>query len=120
VVGWIGRPDSVLLFRRRGRGELRRPPPEGGALASIDADYAMFAAEMVPTHELEAPVRTQAFVRMTAQWPHRASRADRRTTLSSSAAYVPEHVPLLFDQGTTTCHRTSTAYSHERSKSDAN
>jgi FAD binding domain/Berberine and berberine like len=40
-------------------GELRRPRPEHGALGSIDADYAMFAAGMVPAPELETPVRAQ-------------------------------------------------------------
>jgi UDP-N-acetylenolpyruvoylglucosamine reductase len=40
-------------------GELLRPRPEHGALSSIDAHYAMFAAGMVPSPELEAPVRGQ-------------------------------------------------------------
>jgi hypothetical protein len=40
-------------------GELRTPRPEHGALDSIDADRVMFAVGMVPTPELEAPVRAQ-------------------------------------------------------------
>jgi len=40
-------------------GELRRPRPEHRALASLEADYAMFAVGMVPAPELEAPVRAQ-------------------------------------------------------------
>jgi hypothetical protein len=40
-------------------GELRRPRPEHGALASIDADYLMFAVGMLPAPDLEAPLRTQ-------------------------------------------------------------
>jgi Berberine and berberine like len=43
-------------------GELRRPRPRHGALAQIDADYAMFAVGMVPAPEFEAPVRTQVQV----------------------------------------------------------
>jgi len=40
-------------------GELGRPRPEHGALASINADHVMFAIGIVPAPELEAPVRTQ-------------------------------------------------------------
>ena len=40
-------------------GELRRTRPEHGALASIDADYAMGAVGIVPAPELEPPVRAQ-------------------------------------------------------------
>jgi hypothetical protein len=40
-------------------GALRRTRPEHGALASLDADYAMGAVGMVPAPELEASVRTQ-------------------------------------------------------------
>jgi hypothetical protein len=40
-------------------GALRRPRPEHGAVASIDADHLMFAVGMVPTPELETPVYTQ-------------------------------------------------------------
>lgn len=40
-------------------GELGRPHPEHGALPSIEAQYSMFAAGMVPVPELQAPVRAQ-------------------------------------------------------------
>jgi FAD binding domain/Berberine and berberine like len=40
-------------------GELRRPRPRHGALAQIDADYAMYAVGMVTAPELQAPIRTQ-------------------------------------------------------------
>jgi hypothetical protein len=40
-------------------GALSRPHPAHGALSSIEAQYAMFAAGMVPAPELEAPVHAQ-------------------------------------------------------------
>jgi hypothetical protein len=49
----------VSVEMRHLGGELRRPRPDHGALASIDADYLMFAIGIVSTPELEAPVRTQ-------------------------------------------------------------
>ena len=49
----------VSIELRHLGGELTRPRLEHGALASIDADYLMFAIGMLPTPELEAPVRTQ-------------------------------------------------------------
>ncbi len=49
----------VSIELRHLGGELRRTRPEHGALASIDADYAMGAVGIVPAPELEAPVRTQ-------------------------------------------------------------
>jgi hypothetical protein len=49
----------VSIDLRHLGGELRRPRPEHGPLAQIDADYAMFAAGMVPAPELETPVRAQ-------------------------------------------------------------
>jgi Berberine and berberine like len=51
-------PLTSIELRHLG-GELRRPRPEHGALGSIDADYAMGAAGMVPAPELETPVRAQ-------------------------------------------------------------
>jgi FAD binding domain/Berberine and berberine like len=51
-------PLASIALRHLG-GELRRPRPEHGALAQIDADYAMFAAGMVPAPELDTPVRAQ-------------------------------------------------------------
>jgi hypothetical protein len=49
----------VSIELRHLGGELRRTRPEHGALASIDADYSMYAVGIVPTPELEASVRTQ-------------------------------------------------------------
>ena len=40
-------------------GELRRPRPEHGALASIDADSLMHAVGLAPMPELEAPALAQ-------------------------------------------------------------
>jgi FAD binding domain-containing protein len=40
-------------------GEFGRPRPENGALAAIDAQYAMYAVGMTPVPELEAPVGAQ-------------------------------------------------------------
>jgi FAD/FMN-containing dehydrogenase len=51
-------PLMSIELRHLG-GELRRPRPDHGALASVDGDYLMFAIGMVPASELEAPVRTQ-------------------------------------------------------------
>ena len=49
----------VSIELRHLGGELRRKLPEHGALASIDADYAMGAVGMVPAPDIEAPLRTQ-------------------------------------------------------------
>ena len=40
-------------------GELGRPRPQNGALASIDAAYAMYAVGITPVPELERPVAEQ-------------------------------------------------------------
>jgi hypothetical protein len=40
-------------------GEFARPRPENGALASIDAQYALYAVGMTPVPELRAPVMAQ-------------------------------------------------------------
>jgi len=59
VAGANARFPLLTVELRHLGGELRRPRPEHGALGSIDGDYLMFAASMVPKPELEAPVRTQ-------------------------------------------------------------
>jgi len=51
-------PLLTVELRHLG-GALGRPHPAHGALSSIDAEYSMFAAGMVPVPELEAPVRAQ-------------------------------------------------------------
>jgi hypothetical protein len=40
-------------------GELRRPRPESGAIASIEADFAMTAVGRTPSEGLKPPVRAQ-------------------------------------------------------------
>jgi hypothetical protein len=59
VAGAHAQFPLVSIELRHLGGELRRTRPEHGPLASLDADYAMDAAAMVPAPELEAPVRTQ-------------------------------------------------------------
>src|SRR6516165_4647416 len=49
----------VSIELRHLGGELRRKRPEHGALASLEADYAMGAVGMIPAPELEASVRAQ-------------------------------------------------------------
>jgi FAD binding domain/Berberine and berberine like len=51
-------PLTTIELRHLG-GELRRPRPDHGALASIDAEYAMYAGGMLPAPELQAPVLQQ-------------------------------------------------------------
>jgi hypothetical protein len=59
VAGANARFPLLSIELRHLGGELRRPRPEHGALAQIDAEYAMFAVGMLPAPELQAPVRTQ-------------------------------------------------------------
>jgi FAD/FMN-containing dehydrogenase len=59
VAGAGARFPLLSVELRHLGGELRRPRPEHGALASIGADYAMFAVGMVPAPELEGAVREQ-------------------------------------------------------------
>ena len=59
VAGAYAQFSLVSIELRHLGGELRRRRPENGALASIDADYAMGAVGLVPAPELEAPVRAQ-------------------------------------------------------------
>jgi FAD binding domain-containing protein/berberine-like enzyme len=59
VAGAHAQFPLVSIELRHLSGELRRRRPEHGALASIDADYAMNAVGMVRSPELEAPARTQ-------------------------------------------------------------
>jgi len=59
VAGAHAQFPLVSIELRHLGGQLRRQSPEHGALASIDANYAMNAVGIVSTPELEAPVRTQ-------------------------------------------------------------
>ena len=70
----------VSIELRHLGGELRRTRPEHGALASIDADYAMSAVGMVPAPELGAPVRTQVQAVKTALAPWAARHMNLNLT----------------------------------------
>jgi hypothetical protein len=59
VAGAHAQFPLVSIELRHLGGELRRTRPEHGALASVDADYAMTAVGIVPAPELKTPVRTQ-------------------------------------------------------------
>ena len=59
VAGAHAQLPLVSIELRHLGGELHRTGPEHGALASIDADYAIGAVGMVAAPELEAAVRTQ-------------------------------------------------------------
>jgi FAD/FMN-containing dehydrogenase len=66
-------PLLTVELRHLG-GEMGRPHPAHGALASIEAQYSMYAAGMAPTPELEAPVRAQIHAVKAALAPWAASR----------------------------------------------
>jgi hypothetical protein len=51
-------PLTTVELRHLG-GALARPHAAHGAMSSLEAQYSMFAAGMVPAPELEAPVRAQ-------------------------------------------------------------
>ena len=70
----------VSIELRHLGGELRRTRPEHGALASIDADYSMYAVGIVPTPELEASVRTQVRAAKAALAPWAARRMNLNFT----------------------------------------
>jgi hypothetical protein len=65
-------PLASVEIRHLG-GALARPAPGGGAQASIDAGYAMFAAGFTPTPELAAAVREHAQTAKDALAPWHAS-----------------------------------------------
>jgi FAD/FMN-containing dehydrogenase len=73
----VAGPDAVtpllsVEVRHLG-GALARPAPGGGAQATIDAAYAMFAAGFTPTPELAAAVREHAQAAKDALAPWHAS-----------------------------------------------
>jgi len=88
-------PLVTVELRHLG-GALARTRSSHGALASIDAEYSMFAAGVVPLPELAAPVRAQVRAVKAAMEPWAASRAylnltDERTdaaTFWSAEAYA--------------------------------
>jgi FAD/FMN-containing dehydrogenase len=65
-------PLASIEVRHLG-GALARPAPGGGAQATIDAAYAMFAAGFTPTPELAAAVREHAQAAKDALAPWHAS-----------------------------------------------
>jgi hypothetical protein len=69
-----GSPLLSIEIRQLG-GELARPRPENGALASLDAAYALFALALAPTDELAAAARASADGLLQALSPWAAPRA---------------------------------------------
>jgi Berberine and berberine like len=59
VAGVSSRFPLLSIEIRHLEGELGRARPENGALASIEASYAMFAVGMTPVPELKAPTAAQ-------------------------------------------------------------
>jgi FAD/FMN-containing dehydrogenase len=64
----------VSLEVRHLGGELGRAQPENGALAAVDADYALYAVGIAPTPETAAQVRTHVEVVMDALRPWAAGQ----------------------------------------------
>jgi hypothetical protein len=95
VAGHAAAFPLVTVELRHLGGALAQPHASHGALSSIDAEYSMFGAGMVPVAELEAPVRAQVSAVKAAMTPWAASRrylnlADERTdtaTFWSTEAY---------------------------------
>jgi Berberine and berberine like len=86
-------PLGSVELRHLG-GELRRPRPEHGALGSIDADYAMLAAGMVPAPELETPARAQirSVKDALAPWAARHMYLNSAETQQDTASFWTEQV----------------------------
>jgi hypothetical protein len=59
VAGQNARFPLLTVELRQLEGALGRPHPTHGALSSIDAQYSLFAAGMVPAPELTGPVHAQ-------------------------------------------------------------
>ena len=74
VAGETARFPLVTVEVRHLGGALARPHASHGALTCLDAAYSLFAAGMVPTAELEAPVRAQVDAVKAALAPWAASR----------------------------------------------
>jgi Berberine and berberine like len=73
VAGQNAQFPLVTVELRQLGGALGRPHPTHGALSSIDAQYSLFAAGLVPGPELEAPVRNQVQAVKAAMGPWAAS-----------------------------------------------
>lgn len=74
VAGAASTSPLVSLELRQLGGELCRPRPGNGALAAIDADYALFAVGIAPTAEAGAQVRTHLEVILDVLRPWAADR----------------------------------------------
>ena len=88
-------PDAVtpllsVEVRHLG-GALARPAPGGGAQATIDAAYAMFAAGFTPTPELAATVRghAQAVKDALAAWHASYDYYNSEETPAPASAVLP-------------------------------
>lgn len=68
-------PPLITIELRHLGGALGRPHPGGGALSTLEAEYSLYAAGMVPAPELEAPVRAQVRAIQAALGPWAAPRA---------------------------------------------
>jgi hypothetical protein len=74
-------------------GELGRGRPENGALASIEARYAMFAVGMVPVPEAVAPTRAQveAVKRALLPWSAPQMYLNFAETVRDAGTFWSEH-----------------------------
>jgi FAD/FMN-containing dehydrogenase len=83
-------PLASIEVRHLG-GALARPAPDGGALANIDAKYAMFAAGFTPTPELAATVRghAQAVKDALAAWHASYDYYNFEETPAAASAVLP-------------------------------
>jgi FAD/FMN-containing dehydrogenase len=84
-------PLASVELRHLG-GELRRTQPEHGAIASIDAGYAMNAVGVVPGPSLQAPVRAQvrAVKAALAPWAARHMNLNFTETQQDAATFWTE------------------------------
>jgi FAD/FMN-containing dehydrogenase len=92
VAGAHAQFPLVSIELRHLGGELRRERPEHGALASIDADYAMGAVGLIPAPELEAPVlaQVQAVKATLAPWAARHMTLNFAETQQETATFWTE------------------------------
>jgi FAD/FMN-containing dehydrogenase len=73
--GAVSPSPLVSLELRHLGGELRRPRPENGALAAVDAEYVLFAVGIAPTPEAAVHVRAHLEVVVEALRPWAAERS---------------------------------------------
>jgi FAD binding domain len=86
-----GSPLVSVELRQLG-GELARARPDNGALASLEASYALFAVGIAPTPEAEAHVARHAQLvrRALAPWTAKRSYLNFAETPVDPAAFWPE------------------------------